>query len=285
MYRLRYYCYDEAYWQRWGDQDGNQVNQHHEILELLRQIQAIHGISYEVLTIPSNAEGWADDAAEQAFYREHIIPRSHVLIPRLGESSVRRAFKSRKGNLYLAGRVIILEDGDVGWATGTRSSLDRFLPSPTPKPWRPDELYFLEGVLQNGARLLSELCFPVQGTPEQRLLDRFKKARILSGDFRANVWIREGKQMDLICENPDHTWIIEGKTTLNWEAYGQIHGYTRLYRKAHPDVTIRSGIVCGKSDPVIQELCTNDNIVVFVETNSGFQRSDSGNSSQPFDTK
>ena len=269
MYSLRYYCQDDAYWNLRAKQDPTSFEHHKARLDLLTRIQQVHGITYELSILPTTAEGWTDEATENTYYREHIVPRAHILIPRLKEKSLRRAFRSRSGNLYLAGIVAILENGEVGWATGTNASFEHFA-SPSAGPYRPDCLYFLEAVLNQGSRLLAQLCFPVEGTPEQQLLDRFKQSSTLNGHFQSNVWLPAMKQIDLICDDGNVLWIIEGKMILNWEAYGQIRGYSKLYQMAHPDKKVRSAIVCAKSDSVIEQLCHEDGITVYVDTGSEF---------------
>ncbi len=122
LYALRYYCQDEAFWQRWKEQDPSRFAEHQETLNWLQRVHAAHDIPYEVVTVPSHAEGWTDDAVEEKFYREHIVPRTHLLLPRLEVPTLRRAFRSRSGNLHLIGTVAIIENGEVGWATGTPAS-------------------------------------------------------------------------------------------------------------------------------------------------------------------
>jgi hypothetical protein len=231
MYTLRYYCHDDAYFAHWKEQDPQHWVDHVATLDLLQKIHSVHHIDHEEWMIPSDSNGWPAEAEEQRIYQEHFIPRAHILIPRLEEQSLRKAFKSNSGNLYLVGRVVILEDGLVGWATGTTSSFRRFMP-PTEFS-RSDRLYFLESVLTRGSDLLRELCFPVLGQPEQCMLERFQRSGPLKGHFRANVSIF-GKQIDLVCQTSLATWIIEGKTSLTWEAYGQARGYTKLFERHIP---------------------------------------------------
>ena len=265
MYTLRYYCPDDAYFSRWKAQDPQSWVDHVATLDLLRRIHSVHHIDHEEFIIPSDSNGWPSEAEEHRIYREHIMPRAHILIPRLEAHSLRKAFKSNSGNLYLVGRVVILEDGLVGWATGTSNSFRRFLP-PT-EFGRFDRRYFLEAVLTHGPDLLSELCFPVIGLPEQRMLERFQQSGMLQGEFRANVSIF-GKHLDLVCQTPHATWFIEGKTSLTWEAYGQACGYTKLFRKTLPEGVVHTAIVCKKSDPIIEGLCSESSIAVFVESDA-----------------
>lgn len=269
MYGLRYYCPDDSYWHYWKGSE-EQESYHRQTLELLEKIKELHGIPYEVTRIPVTTYGGLDEDTEQKIYREDILPWASILLPRLEEDSLRRCFKSRSGNLYISGTVIVVEDDHIGWATGSNASFRRFVPKER-TTYRPDRLDFLEAVLQIGSPLLEELCSLSEGTPERRLLDRFRKSGITVGKCRENVWIPELKQIDVVCEADDQVWLFEGKIKLNWEAYGQIRGYTLLYRQGHPNKRVLSGIVCQSSDSVIENLCRMDNIAVFVETADGFE--------------
>ncbi|SMC08245.1 hypothetical protein SAMN00768000_3792 [Sulfobacillus thermosulfidooxidans DSM 9293] len=78
------------------------------------------------------------------------------------------------------------------------------------------------------------------------MLERFQKSGPLKGNFRANVSIF-GKQIDLVCQTPLATWIIEGKTSLTWEAYGQACGYTKLFRKTQIPTTLYMVLSCVRN--------------------------------------
>lgn len=269
MYGLRYYCPDDSYWHYWKE-DEVQQSYHRQTLELMEKIRKLHQIPCEVIRIPVTPLGGLDETVEQKIYREDIWPWASILLPRLEEDSLRRCFKSRSGNLYISGRVIVVEDDHIGWATGSNASFRRFVPKDR-TTYRPDRLDFLDAVLQRGTPLLKELCFIVEGTPERRLLDRFRRSGIITGIYRENVWLPELKQIDVVCEADNHVWLFEGKITLNWQAYGQIRGYTLLYGQGYPKHHVYSGIVCQSSDAVIEDLCRKDNIAVFVETAEGFE--------------
>ena len=275
---IRYYCKDDAYWQQLDAQGpddwGRRESQHHHARQrLLEQIHSRHGIPFDLFPVPSNPQGLPDEAAEHKIYREHFLSRTGLLKPRL-EESVAKALRSRagRGHLYVAGRIAILEGPAVAWCTGSASSYRRFLPPSQPEPFRPDDLFFLEAVLAQGSTLLHDLCFPVSGSPEEQLVARFRSSGVLRGVFRSGVWLASAKQVDLICECPDETWLLEAKTKLTWEALGQAIGYAHLFAKEHPHVNLRSGIVCMESDPAIEEASLAQSVTLFVEQHDGFAR-------------
>lgn len=270
LYTLRYYCYDaDAYLTMYGKEGINKLANYNETLQLLNQIQSGHHVMHEQFKIRSTEQGSGTE--QESIYREHMVSRVHILLPRLEELNLRHVFRSHRGYYHIGDIVAILEDGEVGWCTGSNNSFRRFVPSPLPSSFRPDHLYFLEALLEKGPALLEELCFPVRGLPEQRLLEKFKLSEILVGIFRANVLLRERKKIDLLCETAREVWVIEGKTTLTWEAYGQARGYAKLFQDAYKEKPVRPSIVCIKSDAVIEKLCQNDGIVVFVENSQGFE--------------
>lgn len=280
MYSLRYYCRDDAYWQRASSSEYNsdfsEAKQHEEKLHLLELIRTKHNVDFQLWSIPSTPVGIPDKDVEWAIYQEQFIKRAGILKPRLRES-VREAIRAKEsGNTNIVNRIAVIEDGQVGWVTGSDSSWRRFLPSPRTDFSRSDALYFLEAVLAKGQCLLNELCFDVKGAPEQRLVERFIASKTLNGIFDQNVWLLSAlKQADLICECQDATWVIEAKTKLTWEAFGQALGYSWYYHQEHPDIPLRSGIVCGDRDPAIERLCAAPEfaVTVFVETSEGcFER-------------
>ncbi len=91
-------------------------NEHFEILTLLEEIRKRYGIEYEI--IPVKKRDWYDKEpimSEEEVYEKHLKPQTKVIKENVGESSA-KIFKSRSGNIYVAGTIAVIEDGHVIWA-------------------------------------------------------------------------------------------------------------------------------------------------------------------------
>lgn len=287
-YGLRYYCHDNAYWDRCRLAEASessdyqssslkqQLAQHWKLLDLLEKIKERHGIPYHQYQIASVTQGdliVVDERAEARVYSEHFVPRASVLNPR-NEGTVPDTWRSNSGNYYVVNCVTVLENDQVGWATPSPSFSRRF-PQAVGQPWSTlqREIAFLEAVHDQGIDLLRELCFPVTATPEEQLTVSFLASATLAGNFRRQV--RVGwKAVDLICQASDSTWVLEVEQRLSWAAFGQVLGYAWLYAPSHPTETIARGIVCGSSDDTIEAICRAPEfaVTVFLATDQGFVR-------------
>lgn len=263
MFALRYYSSDQNFWDKQReyatDISRSLLTQHEEILAMLNRISERHNIPHEIFYLDDR-----DVEAIRKVYREDFLSRSRVLKTRLDEP-VNRALRSRKGHIYVTGNVGVLENGQVGWVSGSANSRARFTSSDYDYFVRSDTLLFLDALLERGVDLLNEICYPVNGDPEEQLIDRFVSSGTLKGDFKRNVSLRTKKQIDLTCETEDEIWILEAKMQLNWEAFGQAIGYTVLYSVDHPNKPLKNGIICSSGDEALQWLCQWFDVAVFNE--------------------
>lgn len=125
--KLRYYSpiYDEE--------------KHSQILELLELIKSLHGIEYE--EIPVKKTDWYQKEpvmSEWLVYEEHMKPMAKTIAKNCGESPA-RIFKTRSGNISIAGTVAVIDEFDrVVYVS----------------KYNPGPLDFLKQVLREGKRLL-----------------------------------------------------------------------------------------------------------------------------------
>ena len=72
------------------------------------------------------------------------------------------------------------------------------------------------------------------------------------------------KFIDYVCIIKDTAWIMEGKEKLNYEAIGQVLTYSYLFSIDYPQFKIKKAIICQENDPLLEEVCKNIDIEVFV---------------------
>jgi hypothetical protein len=235
-----------------------------------------HGIQYDLFQVQSVIDGesvYVDKRAQAQIYSEHFAPRVSILNPR-NEDTLPKTWRSRSGGYFVVSRVTVLESGQVGWVTQSKSYFRRFPQlADAPYSYLQHEINFLQAVRDNGIDLLRDLCFPIVSTPEQMLTDSFLASDALCGEYHRET--RVGwKAVDLVCYTSDRTWVLEVEQRLTWEAFGQVIGYGWLYTQGHPTVTISRGIVCGSSDDTIEAICRAPEfaVTVFLATDQGFIR-------------
>lgn len=126
MQTLRYYCIAK----------GND-----QITGLLKQIQSVHNIPYEVLDLSRN--GQYDEGREKQAYEKDFKPRARLLKKRTGESITK--LRSRKARHYFVstpGTIAIVGDEGIEWCTLGDAEI----------------LEFLRSVLTKGLSALQERC-------------------------------------------------------------------------------------------------------------------------------
>jgi hypothetical protein len=111
MFKLRYYCQGEG-----------KV----EIRELLTDIKAKHGISYEISDLSRN--GVYDEEKEKQVYEKDFKPRAKVLKKRTGEPITRlRSRRARHYFVSLPGTIAIIRDEKIEWYTLGNKKITMFL--------------------------------------------------------------------------------------------------------------------------------------------------------------
>lgn len=65
-------------------------------------------------------------------------------------------------------------------------------------------------------------------------------------------------------ERGDLIWVFEVKSRLNAEAFGQVLIYHQLFSEDHPQFEVKKGIICKGSDDLIEPVCRNYHVDVFI---------------------
>jgi len=261
LYKLRYYA------------PSFRKDVHVEILRLLETVKASCGVPYEVREIPhqpgpdSNYRV-VEESEERTIYEKDFLPRKGVLRCRSGES-LNRLLRTRSKRFCLAGTVAVTRDGLVEWFSSFAAPFREF-------DKNDPALGFLKALQEGGPALLEELTPPVEkGGPELRIIDTFVSSGTLEGNIEREVRIGGSvlevaggrhdwrKSIDLVCKTSQATWIIEGKTRLNYEALGGILTYATLYEEEYPTEIIKRAIVCGITDEDVLKACKKYGVTVF----------------------
>ncbi len=113
-------------------------NKHFEVIKLLEEIRRLHGIEYEEIVV--DERDWYPvrrQISEVYVYEHHLKPYSKLIIVNrnrlierginLRDDTVSRLFKSRSGNVYVAGTVAVVDVGVVLVAVTGYSEVLTFL--------------------------------------------------------------------------------------------------------------------------------------------------------------
>lgn len=65
-------------------------------------------------------------------------------------------------------------------------------------------------------------------------------------------------------ESGDLIWVFEVKSQLNTEALGQVLVYHKLFSEDYPQFEVKKGIICNDSDDLIEPVCRNYHVDVFI---------------------
>lgn len=261
MHKLRYYA------------PSYRKDIHAEILRLLEVVKATHDIPYEVREIVHQTGSdpnyyVLEEPEERMIYEKDFLPRKGILRGRLGES-LNRLLRTRSKHFCLAGTVAITRVGLVEWFSSFAMPFREF-------DKNDPALGFLKALQEGGLALLEELTPPVEkGAPELSIIDTFVSSGVLEGSperevkVGGNIFEVAGgrhdwrKSIDLVCKTLQVTWVIEGKTSLNYEALGGVLVYATLYERGHPAEMIKKGIVCGIVDEDLLMTCKKYGVTVF----------------------
>jgi len=85
-------------------------------------------------------------------------------------------------------------------------------------------------------------------------------SRIIAMELRLKIKLEDvarGEKGDLI-------WIFEVKSRLNAEALGQVLIYHQLFSEDYPQFEVKKGIICKISDDLIDSVCRNYDVKVFI---------------------
>jgi len=244
---------------------------HKEIISLLNQIRAKHGITYEIFDVPRDRE--------MEIYKSHFARRARVLTPRIGGKSVANALRSRggRGYAYLRGLIALIKNENVEWFTCYED--------PLYDTWKaydkeyPVTLGFLKMLLNRGPALLAEILERGKVREHEKLIDDFIKSSLLFGEFQREVPVGKpivivnkygekkiaGRRfIDLICKRASETWVIEVEPELSSTALGQALIYGELYKAEHPNEVVKVGIVCKTAYKEVYDICEKYVDKVFV---------------------
>ena len=268
MYKLRYYLAEIDYLSK----------KNREIKKLLEDIKNKYNIDNEIIEIKLTKEGYTDEKHLKEIYQKEFIPRAKVLKQRIG-APLRKTLKSKKGHIYIAGVITILENGQIGWYV----------------TWEDDERYkkydkdndtaFLKALVFQGPSLFIELCPNIDKLKSihDLLIDNFVKKYSQHGEIEREVRIGSQyfslnfgtydwrKSIDIVFHTEKGTWIIEAKPKINWEAFGQVIAYAHLYKKYKQITQINMGIICKDIDQEISKICEEFNIQVFFWEDNEFK--------------
>ncbi|MEA2033306.1 MAG: hypothetical protein U9N41_06970 [Euryarchaeota archaeon] len=151
-------------------------NEHGRILQLLEEIKRKHGIEYE--EIPVEERDWYNRKpvmTERAVYENYLKPQTRVIKSNDPDAeTVAKKFKSRSGNIFVAGTIAAIEDEKVLWGT----------------PFKQSE--FLEGVLEKGWGLINKFQSGKEVKDiHSELFKRLKENNLPQPEIRDKVWLRE----------------------------------------------------------------------------------------------
>jgi hypothetical protein len=215
MIKIRYYA------------DDLSEQRHEKIIELLNEIHNRHRIPVEITRVrawygPIFAfRGSIEYLSEEDAWKRDFC-RNKDLSRNLGEAPS-KIFKSRSGNLCIAGTVGVVVDGILQWAAVYDEGLD-----------------FLQRVLELGNPKFGV----VVGELAESELEKY------DWNWRNFAKRMVEKEIDLVMENPEKDWIVEVKqefTSDNVEkGLGQLLLYEYLYRTKNPQKKIEKALVLAK---------------------------------------
>lgn len=111
MFRLRYYCQGEG---------------KEEIRKLLTDVEAKHGVPYEILDLSRN--GVYDEEKERQVYETDFKPGARVLKKRTGHPITKlRSRKARHYFVSIPGTIAIVRDEEIEWYTLGVEEIAKFL--------------------------------------------------------------------------------------------------------------------------------------------------------------
>jgi len=143
------------------------------------------------------------------------------------------------------------------------------------------EIFYGEKWTKVFGRVFHASCFENKAglfrpTDDERSLgEMFKRLKIISGDYRWEVLVGEGKsvhpylgkrRIDLVIQREDEDWVIEIERTLNYEAIGQVTTYEELWKERNPYRKVRKGIICFTAPEDLLDVAKKKNIEVFCYT-------------------
>ena len=142
------------------------------------------------------------------------------------------------------------------------------------------EIFYGEKWTKVFGRVFHASCFENKAglfrpADERSLGEMFKRLKIISGDYRWEVPVGEGKyahpylgkrRIDLVIQREDEDWVIEIERTLNYEAIGQVTAYDELWKEKNPYRKVRKGIICFTAPEDLLDVAKKKNIEVFCYT-------------------
>lgn len=151
-------------------------NKHEKILQLLEEIKRKHGIEYE--EIPVKKREWYNRKpvmTEREVYENHLKPQTRVIKSNdLDTETVAKKFKSRSGNIFVAGTIAVIDNKKVLWGT----------------PFKQSE--FSEEILEKGRRLINKFQYGKEVKDiHSELFKRLKENNLPQPEIRDKVWLRE----------------------------------------------------------------------------------------------
>lgn len=151
-------------------------NEHGRILQLLEEIKRKHGIEYE--EIPVEERDWYNRKpvmTEREVYENYLKPQTRVIKSNDPDAeTVAKKFKSRSGNIFVAGTIAVIEGEKVLWGT----------------PFKQSE--FLEGVLEKGRGLINKFQSGKEVKDiHSELFKRLKENNLPQPEIRDKAWLRE----------------------------------------------------------------------------------------------
>ncbi|MDI6884748.1 MAG: hypothetical protein QMD22_00060 [archaeon] len=200
------------------------------------------------------------DKSEEEIWKNDMLPQTRVIKKNTGKTAA-EWLKSGSGNLYVYGTLAVVENGAVQWITkyeGVKETLEDILENPEKgienlldeiKEKPKDENAVLNNFIQSG--LIRGQSKREVEVGIKHLEERYKERGWNEKDYNSAKNL-VAKKIDLVIENEDEIWLIEGKSEFESkkaeEALGQILLYEELYHIDHnPEKTIRKAVVFGES--------------------------------------
>lgn len=270
------------------------TTKHKSVLNLLKEIKEKHEIDYEVIDLTGEGS-FPLEEKEKRRYERDFVPQASDLKRKTG-SGIRKVLRSKSGGHYhLAGTIAIVKNDRVKYFVNPYdpgkaevAEYDKDL-----------RIGFLKMIKDQGKRVLERFLQPArEKTEEERLIQRFINSGKLKGNFEREIRVGkkrmkhaakkahskdlfvEGesadgesyyyRRVDALCETEDKVWVIEAKKDLNNQVIGQVLVSEFLYLEDFPRKNTKKAIVCKFGNEILETVCNEYGIKVFVEGKGTF---------------
>lgn len=241
-----------------------------EIERLLNEIKNKHGIDYKIELV-------SNEYIKQEYKDKYPIKTHHEIyfeIERFSKTLVARgkrywkeSFHNTSGNASVGNSLILKIDDKIEWYEATPFGIFFFLRSTL------DEgVNFIKNRLKQQENYTSKIENAGGTEKESELINKLLRSGLLGSGRPEGEFPIGSKRLDLLFSKETEDWIVEAKEGLNWEAIGQVVGYSILYDELinknllfKPKKELRKGIVYSIPDRELEFCCGKLEIKLFRE--------------------